>query len=171
MEKHHSKYVDWAWEVLHAYLERRHPQLKSAEGFDNKAACFVTIYNQNDNSLRGCIGTLEPNQLNLKEEIHSNTISAAFHDPRFLPLRKDEMKDIYISVDVLDTPESISSVEKLDPQIYGVIVSSKGRKGVLLPALPGIETVRDQLAIAMKKAGIDSGESIELYRFKVKRYH
>lgn len=71
----------------------------------------------------------------------------------------------------MDTPESISSVEKLDPQIYGVIVSSKGRKGVLLPALPGIETVRDQLTIAMKKAGIDSGESIELYRFKVKRYH
>ncbi|MGL5773490.1 MAG: AMMECR1 domain-containing protein, partial [Bacteroidales bacterium] len=59
----------------------------------------------------------------------------------------------------------------LDPKIYGVIVSSKGRRGVLLPDLSGIDTVRDQLAIAMRKAGIDSGESVELFRFRVKRFY
>ncbi|MGL5729734.1 MAG: AMMECR1 domain-containing protein, partial [Bacteroidales bacterium] len=83
MEKNHSKYVDWAWEVLHAYFERRNPQLESMDGFEYKAACFVTLHTKSDHSLRGCIGTLEPNQVNLKEEIHTNTLSAAFHDPRF----------------------------------------------------------------------------------------
>ncbi|MGL4781235.1 MAG: AmmeMemoRadiSam system protein A [Bacteroidales bacterium] len=171
MEKHHSKYVDWAWEVLYAYFERRHPQLDDMDGFEQKAACFVTIHMNADHSLRGCIGTLEPNQINLKEEIHTNTISAAFHDPRFMPLKKEEMSSIYLSVDVLDTPEVISSIDKLDPKLYGVIVESKGRRGVLLPDLPSIDTVKDQLAIAMKKGGIDSGESVELFRFKVKRYY
>lgn len=171
MSDEHSVYARWAREVLNAYFEKRHPQLDSEEGFLHKAACFVTLHNKSDNSLRGCIGTLAPNQSDLKEEIHTNALSAALNDPRFSPLRPEELKDITISVDVLDTPEPVASVEELDPKVYGVIVSSKHKRGVLLPDLPGIDRIEDQLAIAMRKAGIEPGSPIHVERFKVTRYH
>lgn len=171
MSDEHSVYARWAREVLNAYFEKRHPQLDSDEGFRHQAACFVTLHNKSDNSLRGCIGTLAPNQSDLKEEIHTNALSAALNDPRFSPLRPEELKDIAISVDVLDTPEPVASVEELDPKVYGVIVSSKHKRGVLLPDLPGIDRIEDQLAIAMRKAGIEPGSPIHVERFKVTRYH
>lgn len=166
-----SGYARWAREVLQAYFERRHPVLHSGEGFDRKAACFVTLHNKSDDSLRGCIGTLQPNQSDLKEEIHTNALSAALNDPRFSPLRAEELDHIYISVDVLDIPEPVHSVEELDPKVYGIIVSAKYKRGVLLPDLPGIERIEDQIAIAMRKAGIDAGSPIHIERFKVSRYH
>lgn len=171
MSTEHSLYARWAREVLKAYFEKRHPQLDSEEGFLHKAACFVTLHNKSDNSLRGCIGTLSPNQSDLKEEIHTNALSAALNDPRFSPLRADELNKISISVDVLDTPEAVSSLEELDPKVYGVIVSSGHKRGVLLPDLPGIDRIEDQMAIAMRKAGIEPGTPIHVERFKVTRYH
>lgn len=171
MSNEQSVYARWAREVLNAYFGRRHPVLQSAEGFSRKAACFVTLHNKSDNSLRGCIGTLAPNQPDLKEEIHTNALSAALNDPRFQPLRKEELDEVYISVDVLDTPEPISSVEELDPKVYGIIVSSKNKRGVLLPDLPGIDRIEDQIAIAMRKAGIEPGSPLHIERFKVTRYH
>lgn len=171
MSNEQSGYARWAREVLNAYFERRHPVLNSEEGFFHKAACFVTLHNKSDNSLRGCIGTLSPNQQNLREEIHTNTLSAALNDPRFPPLKAEELDRIYISVDVLDNPEPIQSAEELDPKIYGIIVSAKGKRGVLLPDLPGIDRVEDQIAIAMRKAGIAPGSPLHIERFKVTRYH
>lgn len=171
MLQERSVYALWAREVLNAYFERRHPYLASDEEFRYQAACFVTLHKKSDNSLRGCIGTLSPNQSDLKEEIHSNALSAALNDPRFSPLKKEELEQIVISVDVLDTPEPIRSVEELDPKVYGIIVSSKNQRGVLLPDLPGIDRIEDQIAIAMRKAGIESGSLIHIERFKVTRYH
>lgn len=133
------------------------------------AACFVSLH-MTDGSLRGCIGTLEPRKSSLYEEIIANSLSAAFHDPRFEPLRQEELGHLYISVDVLHVPEPIASVEELDPLIYGVIVERGNRRGVLLPNLPSIATVDRQLAIAKSKAGIGAEEKVTLYRFMVDRY-
>jgi MEMO1 family protein len=71
---------------------------------------------------------------------------------------------------VLEAPESVSSLQDLDPKVYGVITTCGWRRGLLLPDLEGVDTCEDQVAIAMSKGGIRSGEPISLERFKVVRY-
>lgn len=132
------------------------------------AGAFVSL--KTGGQLRGCIGTLQPSQSTLAQEIIDNAVSAATKDPRFQPLTLEELEDITISVDVLSAPEPVSDVKDLDPSCYGVIVKSGWRKGVLLPDLPGISTAEEQVGIARQKAGIGEGEAVELQRFEVKRY-
>ena len=133
-----------------------------------KAACFVTLYEHGD--LRGCIGTLMPTKENLAEEIIHNAISACSRDPRFVPVTVEELPFITCSVDVLGVPEKVIVPSDLDPKKYGIIVSKDHRRGVLLPDLEGVDNIDTQIAIAKRKAGIHSKESVDIQRFTVVRY-
>jgi AmmeMemoRadiSam system protein A len=134
------------------------------------AACFVSIHQRKDGGLRGCIGTIVPVRPSLKEEILANAVAAAVRDPRFPPVDLLELPGLDFSVDVLEEPELIRSADELDPKVYGVIVSRGSRRGVLLPDLDGVDTVEEQLAIAMRKAGIVGTEGIRVEKFRVRRY-
>ena len=138
------------------------------EMFTQKGATFVSIHK--NHALRGCIGTLLPCFTSVAEEIIHNAISAATADPRFPMITEDELPWLEISVDVLDTPEPISSTDKLDVKRYGVIVRNGNRQGVLLPNLDGVDNVNQQINIACQKAGIAPGEEIYLERFEVVRH-
>ena len=141
------------------------PDDKCFEEYKNqKAGTFVTLYK--NGQLRGCIGTISPVQENLIEETIMNAISACTRDPRFSPVKKEELKDITYSVSVLMPPEQIDSTDKLDPSKYGVIVTSGRKRGLLLPRLDGINTVQEQMFHVMAKAGIRQDETILLYRFE-----
>ena len=135
-----------------------------------RAACFVSIKTR-EGDLRGCIGTVEPMQATLAEELIHNAISAATRDPRFSPVAISELAHLRYSVDVLSPPES-ASFEELNPKTYGLIVEDArgGRRGLLLPDLEGVETAEQQLQIAARKAGIPHGADVKLYRFRVRRY-
>ena len=135
---------------------------------ENRAGAFVTLHK--GGALRGCIGTISPTQATLAEEIIHNAVSAAFRDPRFEPLRAEELPHVTCSVDVLDEPEAVGSQDALDVKEYGVIVSSGARRGLLLPNLEGIDTVEEQVSIAKKKAGIGPLEPVNLERFRVVRH-
>lgn len=134
------------------------------------AACFVSIKNAG-RMLRGCIGTISPTRDTLAEEIILNAVSAATRDPRFPPVTAEELPLLRYSVDVLGRPEP-ALMEDLDPAEYGVIVEDNTgqRRGLLLPALEGIETASEQVQIAARKAGISAGEPLQLYRFRVRRF-
>jgi AmmeMemoRadiSam system protein A len=121
--------------------------------------------------LRGCIGTFQPCEPNIAHEIVKNAISAATCDPRFSPVRTDELANLEYSVDVLSDPTPVADRKDLDPKRYGVIVQAGGRRGLLLPDLEGVDSVDEQIRIAMQKAGIPPGTPVELFRFEVKRYH
>jgi MEMO1 family protein len=121
--------------------------------------------------LRGCIGTFQPAEQNVAAEVIRNAVSAATCDPRFSCVRADELGSLEYSVDVLTAPEKVSGPADLDPKRYGVIVQSGGRRGLLLPDLEGVDTVEEQVGIAMQKAGIMPGTPVTLFRFEVKRYH
>ena len=135
-----------------------------------RAACFVSLKTR-EGDLRGCIGTVEPVQATLAEELIHNAISAATRDPRFLPVAASELAHLRYSVDVLSPPEP-ASFEELDPKTYGLIVEdARGhRRGLLLPDLEGVETAEQQLQITARKAGIPPGADVKLYRFRVRRY-
>ena len=136
----------------------------------SRAPCFVSLKTL-DGELRGCIGTIEPAKDTLAEEIVANAISAATGDPRFDPVRPEELSTLRYSVDVL-FPAEETVMEDLDPSVYGVIVEddSGSRRGLLLPDIPGIDNAEQQVEIAARKAGIGRDESVTLYRFRVERY-
>ena len=135
---------------------------------NRQAGAFVSIHEHG--RLRGCIGTIFPTEPSLAEEIIQNAVSAAARDPRFSPIREEELPYLEISVDVLGTPEDIDSAEQLDVKKYGVIVSSGRKKGLLLPDLDGVDSVEQQIQIASQKGGIRPGEPVRLQRFEVIRH-
>ena len=142
------------------------PEDLPVEMLRDRAGVFVSLHK--DGRLRGCIGTIQPARKNIAEEIVENGISAAVKDPRFSPVRPEELESLEISVDVLGEPEKIRSKDELDVKRYGVIVTKGFRRGLLLPNLDGVDTVDEQLRIALRKAGLSEWEkNFEMERFEV----
>ena len=144
-------------------------EIEASTLWKERSACFVSIKTK-DGKLRGCIGTLSPLQESLDKEIIANAVSASTRDPRFPPMKKDELNNVIFSVDVLSEAEPIENINKLDPKKYGVIVSKGYRRGVLLPDLEGVDTIEQQVQIAAMKAGIYDLDGVKLERFTVTRY-
>ena len=165
-------YVRLAYKTIYEYILWHRkiaiPDDLPAEMRRQQAGTFVSIHKNGD--LRGCIGTTGPTTACIAQEIINNAISASTEDPRFNPITPDELKSLEINVDVLGTPESIESPKELDVKRYGVIVSCGGRRGLLLPDLDGVDSVEQQISIAMQKGGIRPGEKIRLQRFEVVRH-
>lgn len=162
-----------ARKTVETYINQNQKLAIPESGLDafrqQQAGVFVTLKTATQ-QLRGCIGTIAPVCANILEETIQNAISAATRDPRFKPVQKTELDGLLYSVSVLHAPEQIFSTEALDPRRYGVIVASRGKRGLLLPDLEGINTVDEQVTHAMYKGGIFPTESIELYRFQVDKY-
>lgn len=144
------------------------PEDLPAEMTTQQAGAFVSLHK--NGQLRGCIGTIAPTCDNLAWEIVQNAVSACSRDPRFSPVRPDELDELEYSVDVLGAPEPVDSPAALDPKTYGVIVSCGGRRGLLLPDLDGVDSVAVQLSIALQKGGIRENEPYKIERFKVVRH-
>ena len=112
---------------------------------------FVTIKKHNPEvhgnmELRGCIGRLQPrpgdmdSPVSLLEVTRQAALSSAVEDPRFAPVRIDELNSILIEVSILTVPMEIIATDKtLLPQIItigkdGIIVEfDNWRRGLLLP--------------------------------------
>jgi hypothetical protein len=135
---------------------------------EKKGGVFVSL--KKGGRLRGCIGTFLPQRETLAEEIIHNAVSAATADPRFPPVKLSELPEITISVDLLSPLELVRDKRLLDPRRYGVLVESGWKRGLLLPDLEGVDTVEEQLRIAMGKAGIAPHETVTVYRFEVERF-
>lgn len=118
-----------------------------------------------EGALRGCIGSIEPHERTLRTEVARSAVAAAFSDPRFSPLTVGEIDRLDITVYILSEPELIDHESDLDPQRYGVIVEGGNRRGLLLPAIPQIDSVKTQLAIARQKAGLPPDQPARIYRF------
>lgn len=110
--------------------------LLSDEFIENRG-CFVTINTYPEHELRGCIGYPEP-VLPFYKALVESAISAC-NDPRFPPLRREELDNIVIEVSVLTKPELI---KVKDPREYpkvikigkdGLIIEKGFRSGLLLP--------------------------------------
>lgn len=174
-----NDHLKLAHNAIKTYLESgktiNMPEGLPDEFYNIKAGVFVTIYEKIANGqkeLRGCIGTYLPQRKNIAEEIIYNAISAATEDYRFNSLTPEDLANIIIEVSVLDKPERLSDLKMLDAAKYGVIVSAAdGRRGLLLPAIEGVNNPKEQIAIACQKGGIDPAyDKLILHRFTVKKY-
>ena len=101
-------------------------------------ACFVSLHR--DTRLRGCIGSTVANRILIEDAAH-NGFGAAFRDPRFPPLRRDEIEGLEIEISVLGEPLSLSITDeanllaKLRPGADGLIIQDHGRRALFLPVV------------------------------------
>jgi AmmeMemoRadiSam system protein A len=95
------------------------------------AGAFVTL-RTHDGDLRGCIGSIvarEPLHL----AVQSSAVNAAFHDPRFRPVRAGELSELELEISVMGPIELVTDVEEIVPGRDGLIISRGSSAGVLLP--------------------------------------
>jgi len=110
------------------------------DGFPEKLGVFVTIHCYPSHDLRGCIGFPEP-VFSINEGLPKAAIAAAFQDPRFSPLEKDELGKVVFEVSVLTKPELIKVkdfseyLNKIKPGKDGLIVDNGFNHGLLLPVV------------------------------------
>jgi len=135
-------------------LLKEHPELAQ------KGAAFVTL--EKRESLRGCIGSLIAHRT-LLDDLIENARAAAFHDPRFPPLTKEEFEDpgLTIEISLLSEPKPLSYTDvtdlksKIVPGRDGVILKLGSHQATYLPQvweqLPRFE---DFFATLCQKAGL-----------------
>ena len=131
-----------AWHSIRYRLQHgRLPDIQLTDYPDSlqaPGACFVTI--QRQGQLRGCIGSLEPHRPLALDVLH-NASAAAFHDPRFAPLRAAELDGLSLHISVLGPSEPIVArneselLVQIRPGIDGLILEDHGHRATFLPSV------------------------------------
>lgn len=135
-----------------------------------RGAVFVTVRSRTG-ELRGCIGVTEPVAPDLVGETWRCAVNAACRDPRFAPVTAEELPGLRFTVTLLGPLEPVASTAELNPAVYGVQVSApNGRRGLLLPAIAGIKTTEQQLAMVREKAGLDAAAPVTILRFTARSF-
>lgn len=122
--------------------------------YHSKCGAFVTL--TLNNNLRGCIGYII-SEKPLYKVIIDSAKHAAFEDPRFTPLTKEEFPDIKIEISILSEPFPMKDYEDIEIGTHGLILE-KPRCALLLPQVPLEHNMnRDQFLSALcRKAGLFS---------------
>jgi AmmeMemoRadiSam system protein A len=82
--------------------------------------------------LRGCIGYIEP-KLPLAVTVQEVAQKAAFEDPRFPELTRQELSVVEIEVSILTPVERVKDIEEIEIGTHGLVVESGATRGLLLP--------------------------------------
>jgi AmmeMemoRadiSam system protein A len=134
-------------------------------------ASFVTLRSR-AGRLRGCVGSLE-RERPLAADVAANAFRAAFQDPRFAPLRPDELATLALTLSILGEPERIaaSSAEELAARLRrgtdGLILRQGGRGATFLPEVwDSIPEPGAFVRALAEKAGISSWNApVEAFRY------
>jgi len=129
-------------------------------------ATFVTL--QIRETLRGCIGSLEP-QDEMYQSVHRNAILAALRDTRFRPVTPKELPEINVHVSILSPIRAIESHNDFTIGEQGIILSKKGRRSVFLPEVAPEQgwNKEETLTHLSMKAGLDADAWKEGAAFQV----
>lgn len=144
---------------------------------ERSGAVFVTL--MKDGLLRGCIGSLEAWRP-VGEDVHANACAAAFKDPRFEPVRADELPNIRVEVSLLSPAQPIvfasevDATEQLRPHVDGVILECGRHRGTFLPQVwESLPDPRQFMAQLKRKAGLPPdfwSSDIKLSRYVVEKW-
>ena len=174
IKKYFSNYViETCKTSILAGLDKKIPKIEKISAvFEQSGACFVTL--EKNQELRGCIGSIIAHH-SLIDDLVKNAQNAAFSDPRFSPLRKDEFKDLSIDVSLLSAPEKISFKDEAEllsqirPFVDGIIIKDGSYQAVYLPSvweqLPDKVMFLDSLKIKAGMTPKHFSNKFEAYRF------
>lgn len=144
-----------------------------------QGASFVTLTVHDE--LRGCIGALEAYQP-LVDDVREHAVAAALEDPRFPPVRANELSGIHIEVSRLTPPrpleysDSQDLIAKLRPHVDGVILKSDFRRATFLPQvwekLPNPEEFLDHLCAKMgARSNLWRVTKLQVQVYQVEEFH
>lgn len=125
--------LNLAREAICAALEKR--QLELVPPSDHLAehrGAFTTLHIAGE--LRGCVGYVFP-QYSLYRTVAETAVAAAFDDPRFAPLQKEEYPRLEYEISVL-SPLSPIDPEDVEVGRHGLVITYGSRRGLLLPQVP-----------------------------------
>jgi len=114
------------------------PPPPSGGAFDEKRGVFITLSTFPAHELRGCIGFIEAHKP-LGILAQEGALSAAFGDPRFPPLQKDELKKTIIEASILSIPKLLKAKNAKERESAlkigrdGLIIEYGTARGLLLP--------------------------------------
>jgi AmmeMemoRadiSam system protein A len=158
-------------------LGRKLEAAEDAIWLQDKAACFVTLTQEGE--LRGCIGTLEAHR-SLLEDVKANALSAAFHDPRFSPLKTKELDYTEIEVSLLSPTQPLGftdeqdALAQLQPGIDGVVFEFGRYRSTFLPQVwEQLPDSKEFMAHLKQKAGLNPdfwADQVRLYRYTVDKW-
>jgi AmmeMemoRadiSam system protein A len=150
---------------------------ESAPWLSESGACFVTLTQKNE--LRGCIGTLRAHR-SLLDDVKSNAVAAALCDPRFTPLRAEELDMTTIEISLLspiramDIRNEADALSQLRAGIDGIVFEYMQRGSTFLPQVwEQLPQPREFLAQLKRKAGLPGdfwAEGIRLSRYTVTKW-
>lgn len=165
--------VNLAREAIRYYLATGdYLEVNHLPGDGPPQALFVSLHDraepgQEEGRLRGCRGSIHPTGPTLFAELVRQAVNAAVDDPRCESIWPDEADEIDITVYLLGPLETVDRVDQLDPARYGVLVEGMGgRRALLLPGIPGIESGAQQVQLTRRKAFIGPDERVTLRRFE-----
>lgn len=154
-----------------------HSADESAGWLSEHGACFVTLTQEGE--LRGCIGTLQAHRP-LLADVKNNAVAAALHDPRFMPLSRDEFDITEIEISLLSPTQAMSFRDEIDaltqlrPHVDGVVLEYQFYRSTFLPQvweqLPHPQQFMAQLK---RKAGLPEDfwhEGLKLSRYSVTKW-
>jgi AMMECR1 domain-containing protein len=128
--------------------------------FEKPVALFVTA--KKEDRVLGCMGTLQPQQARLADEIFFNLQKAFSRDPRHRPISQNQIEGLEIVLTAVDSPQLIEDPKKINPAQDSVLVRHGKKEAVVLAG--EARTLRYLLAFAKAKAGIVKGEPFQVYR-------
>ena len=141
------------------------------------SATFVTL--RLGTKLRGCIGSIEAKRP-LAEDVARNAFNAAFHDPRFPPLRPDEYRGLNIQLSILSDLETVdfTSEAELLSRIRkdedGLLLELGSHRGLLLPSVWTDLPEKEQFLLHLKrKAGLKPdywSNHLSIHRFTTQTF-
>ena len=129
------------------------PYLSDDPCLNRKQGLFVTL--KKDGMLRGCIGTVTGVKP-MAQAAADMARAAAFEDPRFRPLQKEELDEIHIEISVLTPLRKLDGTDGIQVGKHGLYVRQGFRSGLLLPQVP-VELGWDRetfLTQTCRKAGL-----------------
>jgi len=125
-------------------------------------ACFVTLHTH-AGTLRGCTGVLMARQP-LAQEVSTTAAHTALHDPRFPPLRAEELSHVEIEISLLTPPEKLIFEDPADlpdllrPNVDGVILILGARRATFLPQVwERVPDPEEFLDLLCQKMGLPDG--------------
>ena len=142
-----------------------------------RRGAFVTL--ESSRRLRGCIGTLEATRP-LAADVAHNAHAAAFADPRFPPVKEDELEGLHIKVSVLSPslPMRVESeaglVASLRPGVDGLIIADGDKRATFLPSVwKGIPEPERFVRELARKAGWPAGhwsDGVRAWRYTTEEF-
>lgn len=135
-------------------LQKSAESIAQSAVFLEKRGVFVTLHIRD--RLRGCIGVIEPVEP-LPESIARCAAGAALHDPRFSPVRVEELPELQIEISLLSPLEPILP-ENIEIGKHGLLISQGSKRGLLLPQVAAEHKLsREQfLEETCRKAGLNA---------------